>query len=324
MHERENALKEWLKPIIPAEDFVLKPLAGDASFRRYFRINSSDSSCIAMDAPPPQEDLKPFIHVTQLLQQMNITTPQILAADIEQGFLLLSDLGDTLLLKKLTDTTADVYYHQAIDLILAMQKNEINESLPAFDKAFMLKEMSLCREWFFTQYLGLNLEQHENRILAESLEWIANEVSQQPSVFIHRDYHARNIMIKEENASLAVIDYQDAMNGPLTYDLVSLLKDCYIAWPRERVLNWVSYFYQQSPFARHYYTLDQFIKAFDLCGLQRHLKVLGVFCRLHLRDGKSGYLSDLPLTLNYALECMKNYPDLDALYQLFHKKVFLP
>jgi N-acetylmuramate 1-kinase len=324
MHERENALKEWLKEIIPSTDFILNPLAGDASFRRYFRVQYNGLSQIVMDAPPEKEALGPFIHITNVLTQANVRTPTIIAQNIEQGFLLLNDLGDVLLLTELQNDTVDFYYKKAIDTLLQFQKCSITESYSSsFNKEFMLKEMNLCSEWFFDKYLSLELHEEEYSLVQKAIHWIADELVTQPLVFIHRDYHSRNIMLlQEEQNPLAVIDFQDAMLGPITYDLVSLLKDCYISWPREQVVNWVYYFYEHSAQAQQLSQQD-FLRAFDLCGLQRHLKVLGVFCRLYLRDGKARYLADLPLTLKYVLECSESYEELHPLFNFLQHRVRL-
>lgn len=324
MHERENALKEWLVHTIKQQDFVLKPLAGDASFRRYFRLHYNGLTQVVMDAPPEKEDLRPFIRIAQVLEQAGVHTPKILAMNLEQGFLLLSDLGDELLLKHLQDETVTHHYQHAIKTLFKIQSCPIDApTLASFDKAFMLKEMSVCPEWFLNAYLALELSPDEHILLNNSMEWIATEVAKQPLTFIHRDYHSRNLMLIEVPAELGVIDFQDAMRGPFTYDLVSLLKDCYISWPRHKVLEWVEYFYTQNNLARSY-SLAEFTRAFDLCGLQRHLKVLGVFSRLHLRDNKPGYLKDLPLTLKYVLECSETYPELHPLFYFLQKRVELP
>ena len=323
MHERENALKEWLKQVIPDSNYKLLPLAGDASFRRYFRILYQNISQIVMDAPPGKEDLQPFIHITQVLTQAKVPTPELIAQNTAEGFLLLSDLGDVQLVQELNSKTASTYYHQALDTLLAMQNCSIADpQLPAFDKAFMIKEMKLCAEWFLQSYLGLKLDNTEELLIQNTMNWLADEIAKQGQVFIHRDYHSRNIMLKTP-ISLALIDYQDAMSGPLTYDLVSLLKDCYISWPREQVLEWVSYFYEHQALAKTSSKIE-FIRAFDLCGLQRHLKILGVFSRLYLRDGKAGYLANLPLTLNYVLECSEMYEELHPLFDFLQTRVNLP
>ncbi|HAU1295267.1 TPA: phosphotransferase [Legionella pneumophila] len=325
MHERENALKEWLAQTIQQKDFVLVPLAGDASFRRYFRIQYNGLTQVVMDAPPEKENIDPFLHIANVLDKTQIPVPDILAINKREGFLLLSDLGDQLLLSKLNHETVDNYYTQAINLLLQIQKCSTDDpKLPLFDKSFMLKEMNLCLEWFLKAYLSLDLKQDELQLFQHTIEWIASEVGTQPRVFIHRDYHSRNLMlVKNKDNCLATIDFQDAMQGPVTYDLVSLLKDCYISWPREKVLEWVSCFHEKCPLA-NIYSLTDFIRAFDLCGLQRHLKVLGVFCRLYLRDNKAGYLGDLPLTLKYALECTEIYDELHPFYNFLQKRVYLP
>jgi aminoglycoside/choline kinase family phosphotransferase len=326
MHERESALKEWLIDTIKHKDFTLTALAGDASFRRYFRLHCDGSTWIVMDAPPEKEDLGPFVHVAKTLANAKVCTPEILAINKKQGFLLLSDFGDQLLLNKLHAETVNSYYHDAIGTLFKIQKCSIEDpTLPSFDRAFMLKEMNLCPEWFFKAYLSLDLNQEEQRLVQKAMNWIAIEVSQQPLTFIHRDYHSRNLMLidKPKESTLGVIDFQDAMRGPLTYDLVSLLKDCYISWPREQVLEWVAFFHARSELASRY-SLVEFIRAFDLCGLQRHLKVLGIFCRLYLRDNKAGYLANLPLTLKYVLECSEIYEELHPFFHFLQKRVYLP
>lgn len=327
MHERGNALKEWVGNIIKQKDFILTPLAGDASFRRYFRLYDNKSTFVVMDAPPNKEDLEPFIHIAQVFGQAQVNAPKILAINLEQGFLLLSDLGDKLLLNFLNSETCDLYYHQAIKTLLQIQlRCSMNDpKLKQFDSAFMMKEMGLCPEWFFKAYLNLDLSTEESALVQQSMEWIAAEVAKQPLTFIHRDYHSRNLMLINENTelTLGVIDFQDAMSGPFTYDLVSLLKDCYISWPRDKVLEWARFFYTENTLASTY-SLAEFIRDFDLCGLQRHLKVLGVFSRLYLRDQKSGYLKDLPVTLSYVLECTERYEELQNLFHFIKKRVNLP
>ena len=325
MQSRENALKEWLINTLQQKDFILKPLTGDASFRKYYRINYSGLSQIVMDAPPGKEDLVPFINVAKTLRNAAVRTPEIIAQDLQQGFLLLSDFGDELLLNHLKVDTVDAYYKQAIDTLLKIQQCPINDkALPSFDKAHMLQEMNLCPEWFLKAYLSLNLSQEEEDTVDSSLNWIATEVCKQPLTFIHRDYHSRNLMVIEGVAenNLGVIDFQDAMRGPITYDLVSLLKDCYISWPRADILRWIEIFYAKNSFAQEY-SLSEFIRAFDICGLQRHIKVLGIFCRLYLRDKKPAYLQHLPLTLKYVLETTATYPELYPLFHLLQTKVSL-
>lgn len=326
MQVRENALKEWLIHTLKRNDFHLTPLAGDASFRRYYRIQYNDLSHVVMDAPPAQEDLEPFIHIAQTLTNAGISTPKILARDIEQGFLLLSDLGDHLLLHALREESADEHYHSAIETLFKIQSCSIQDpALALFDKPHMIKEMKLCVDWFFKAYLSLELNVEELALIDQTMEWISTEVALQPLTFIHRDYHSRNLLLLQEHTQpvLSVIDFQDAMCGPLTYDLVSLLKDCYISWPRDKILEWVEFYFIKIKVTNEY-SLNEFIRAFDLCGLQRHLKVLGIFCRLYLRDQKPGYLKDLPLTLRYVLECTEIYEELHPFFNFLQKRVYLP
>ncbi|MFI4919057.1 MAG: aminoglycoside phosphotransferase family protein [Legionellales bacterium] len=323
MCKRESALKEWLAGIIKQEDFILTPLFGDASFRRYFRIEYNGLTQIVMDAPPEKENLASFIHMARKLAAAQVLTPEIIAQEPQQGFLLLSDFGDHLLLGSLNPETANNYYSQAMQSIFKMQTCSTNDPmLPSFSTAFMLQEMNLCTEWFFKAYLALELQEKEQLLINKTMAWIATEVAHQPQVFIHRDFHSRNLMLVDKQ-SLGVIDFQDAMCGPVTYDLVSLLKDCYIAWPRAKLLEWLGYFHTHNQAVAHY-SLAELVRAFDLCGVQRHLKVLGVFCRLQLRDNKPGYLKDLPLTLNYVLECTESYNELRPLHDFLQDRVKLP
>lgn len=326
MHERENALKEWLATVIPKITYRLTPLAGDASFRRYFRIQYNGLSQIIMDAPPEKEALEPFVTVANTLAGADVITPAILAMEMQQGFLLLSDLGNDLLLDKLNADSAPAFYHAAMHTLLKIQNcSVIAPKLPVFNQEHMLNEMNLCPEWFIKSYLKLDLTSTEIDLLQTTLNWIANQVALQPKVFIHRDYHSRNLMVINSvlPPTLGVIDFQDAMSGPITYDLVSLLKDCYISWPRDKIIAWVTYFYNTSAHTKMY-SLSEFIRAFDLCGLQRHLKVLGIFSRLYLRDHKPGYLDNLPLTLRYVLECCQYYPELHSFGDFLQKRVYLP
>jgi N-acetylmuramate 1-kinase len=328
MHNRQNALYRWLEQLYgPAASFTLIPLKGDASFRRYFRLYHQDLRQVIMDAPPDKEDLEAFLAIANLLSRSGIRIPQIHAFDKVQGFAILEDFGDTLLLDQLCLQTAYKLYPAAIKTLIRMQDYLTSDlkQLPSFDKPFILAELNLFREWFIHLYLGIQLTSKEETLLHQTFDWLSNEISQQPQIFIHRDYQSRNIMLlpNDEDIELGIIDFQDAMQGPITYDLVSLLKDCYIQWPREQVIGWLSDFYQQAPIAKQY-SLPDFIRAFDFCGLQRHLKVLGVFCRLHLRDKKANYLPDLPLTLHYVMDCLESYEELKPFYQFMQTRIRLP
>jgi N-acetylmuramate 1-kinase len=326
MHNRQNALNKWLVQVLGSSQFSLNPLTGDASFRRYFRLHHSGISRIVMDAPPEKEPLHSFIAIATLLRTNGIRAPEIYAADEQQGFLLLDDFGDCLLLHEIASDTADKLYQAAITTLITLQQCPTSSyAFPHFDKQFILQELSVFNEWFLKGYLQVSLANKEAQLIEETFDWLSNEVSRQPKVVIHRDYHSRNIMVTENNqdSRLAIIDFQDAMLGPVTYDLVSLLKDCYIQWPRETVMRWLTFFYEQSPVAKEY-SLPSFIRAFDLCGLQRHIKVLGVFSRLYLRDNKPNYLKDLPLTLHYVLACLESYDELKPIYQFMQKRIQLP
>lgn len=323
MHTRQNTLHKWLKNILGPMPYTLSPLTGDASFRQYFRLQYDDTTRVVMDAPPEKEAIVPFINIGNKLASVGIHTPTIYETDTVNGFMLLEDLGDQLLLNILSQDNANIFYAEAITTLLKLQQcPTTNPQLPHFDQAFMLKEVSLFREWFLQAYLRIDMNSKDKKCLEEIFNWLVSEVAKQPQVFIHRDYHSRNLIVIDSNNphDMGVLDFQDAMKGPFTYDIVSLLKDCYVQWPREYVLKWVTQYYEKLPF-QHNYSLKEFIRAFDLCGLQRHLKVLGVFCRLHLRDNKPNYLRDLPLTFNYVTACLESYKELQLLYNFIEQNV---
>ena len=322
MHTRQNELNKWLEHIFGNTPYTVTPLAGDASFRRYFRLNSDGITRVIMDAPPDKEAIAPFVAIGNKLASIGVHTPSILAVDETHGFILL----DELLLRALSHGNANQLYTAAMTTLLHIQECPTTKpQLPAFDKPFMLQELSLFRDWFLQAYLGLQLSDHEERLLQSTFDWLTNQIATQPQGFIHRDYHSRNlIVINQDNLmDIGVIDFQDAMHGPLTYDLVSLLKDCYIQWPSEQVIHWLNQFYQKLPQTPEWSLVD-FTRDFDLSGLQRHLKVLGVFCRLHLRDKKPAYLRDLPLTFNYVNACLESYSELEAFYHFMQTRVYLP
>jgi aminoglycoside/choline kinase family phosphotransferase len=328
MQNRLNALNKWLGDTLTPASFSLSPLAGDASFRRYFRLFMNTGTKVVMDAPPEKESLTSYINVDELLSSLGVTVPKIHAANLAQGFLILDDFGDELLLTHLSPHSVDRLYSAAMALIVKMQHcpATLTAKLPVFDKQFMLQELEVFREWFLLGHLKLKLSYQEDQLLDEAFKLLATEISQQPYVLIHRDYHSRNIMLlggEEEKLNLGILDFQDAMLGPFMYDLVSLLKDCYCQWPCEQVADWVKAFYE-THFLAEQWTLDNFTRAFNLCGLQRHLKVLGVFSRLYLRDNKSNYLQNLPLTLHYTLSCLKAYPEFRLFYEFMHKRICLP
>lgn len=321
MQTRQNALNEWLQIQLNQSSFTLTPLAGDASFRHYLRLSSNNATRIVMDAPPEKENIVPFIRVNQTLQSMGVRTPTIHAVDLKQGFILLDDLGDKLLLNTITQRNQDNLYHSALNTLIHIQKCP-TESIPIFDKAHMLKEISLFHDWFLTAYLGLTLTPEEEQILGTTFNALTDHLANQPQVFIHRDYHSRNLMVIEENApsQLGVIDFQDAMYGPITYDLASLLKDCYIKLPQAAYNNYLEFFHQHQPLVQQW-SIQTMMNEVDFCGLQRHLKVLGIFCRLALRDNKPNYLGDLPLTMDYTIACLKRHPSFTPFLQFMEERV---
>ncbi|KTC99358.1 aminoglycoside phosphotransferase family protein [Legionella erythra] len=325
MQHRQNALNKWLQDVLHEQHYELAPLTGDASFRRYYRLRYNGISRIVMDAPPDKETMKPFLLVGHLLSQAGVKTPTVHACDEVQGFAVLDDFGDTLLLSQLTPERVGSLYHQALSSLIVMQQcatEQHGEKLPCFDQAFMRQELGLFSTWFLDSYLNMNLTPSEATMIEQTFDWLIAEISRQPQVFIHRDYHSRNIMLLE-SGELGIIDFQDAMSGPFTYDLVSLLKDCYIQWPSEQVREWVCYFHTHSTIAQQW-PFQDFLRAFELCGLQRHLKVLGVFSRLYIRDNKPGYLKDLPLTLHYTLAFLESCEELQAFYQFMQSRIQLP
>lgn len=317
MDKRQTELNQWLVEILGKTPHTLTPLAGDASFRRYFRLKYDNVTRVVMDAPPEKESIHAFISIAHELKGIGVHAPEIFAVHETLGFIILEDLGDALLLGAITKDNADAIYSKAMLTLVHMQTCQA--TLPAFDKTFMRQELAVFEHWFLERALGIQLSEKEKNLIETSFDWLITQIASQPQVFIHRDYHSRNLLMVD-NQKVAVIDFQDAMHGPFTYDLVSLLKDCYVQWPREQVLSWLDYFYHHLPDTQSY-TMSSFVRAFDLCGLQRHLKVLGVFCRLHLRDNKTSYLRDLPLTFQYVSNCLEMEPELQPFYQFMQDRV---
>jgi N-acetylmuramate 1-kinase len=324
MQSREHALNYWLKEELAPENFTLTPLSGDASFRRYFRLAVGQKKFVIMDAPPEKEPLDNFLFVQSILKQAQICVPECFAKETTQGFLMLSDFGDQLLLSSLTPENTQTSYQQSIDTIIQLQNIPLTQvpTLPHFNEAHIRQELSLFKDWFLQKLLGLTLTDKELTMIESMVDFLVLALTQQPQVFIHRDYHSRNIM-RLENNELGIIDFQDAMVGPWTYDLVSLLKDCYIQWPQATLNQWIDYYCTHSPLI-HQHDASHFMQSFELCGLQRHLKVLGIFSRLALRDNKTQYLNDLPLTLNYVINSLATQPELQTLYQFMLSRVKLP
>ena len=313
---RIELIRDWLASELGwARDCRLEPASADASFRRYFRVwRPQGGTRVVMDAPPGKEDTAPYLHVTRLLRDCAVHVPEVEAADTIRGLLLLEDLGSAHMLARLDagDEPA-LLYAQALDTLALIQLNGAGGAgeLPPYDAPALLREMQLLPDWFCARHLALVLEEEERALLADTFDWLVREALTQPRVLVHRDYHSRNLMITAER-SPGVIDFQDAVAGPIGYDLVSLLKDCYVAWPRAHVEVWLDDYRERLRAAGGSIGANrgEFLRWFDLIGLQRHLKVLGIFARLWYRDGKPGFLADLPRTLDYVRDTAARYGEL--------------
>ena len=314
--EREKTLRQWLKKQ-GLSKAKLKLLPGDASFRRYFRLTLPQGSFIVMDAPPPVEDCKPFIHIAKTLREMGLQAPEVIEADSEQGFLLISDFGDLTYLRacQLKAEQPDQLYQRALMALALLQScpKVQGHSIPLFTADLMHKEWELYQEWFLEKWLMLSAPSVLS--LRSCYEIIVESAISQPQVFMHRDYHSANLMVLPEN-KVGILDFQDAYKGPITYDAVSLLRDCYIDWPEEMVKRLALFYFKQLQALGALQETDPslFLRWFDLMGLQRHLKALMTFARKKVRDQQSSYLNAVPRTLRYLLKVSKEYPDMIALH----------
>jgi aminoglycoside/choline kinase family phosphotransferase len=315
MPERLEQLKRWLDTELTLRDYTIAPASADASFRRYFRVRHGGSSFIVMDAPPEKEDSRPFVDVARRLFGAGLNVPEVLDQDLAQGFLLLSDLGSTPYLGALNETSVERLYGDALGALVSIQACAC-DGLPPYDRALLLREMELFREWLVGKHLGIALDTGRQAMLDAAFGLLADNALGQPQVFVHRDYHSRNLMLTGRN-NPGILDFQDAVCGALTYDLVSLLKDCYIAWPRAQVEDWALGYQelalQSGVLREEHEDPQQFLRWFDLMGAQRHLKAAGIFARLNHRDGKPGYLADIPRTLGYITDLADRHPELDPL-----------
>lgn len=312
---------EWLAslPEFQLNIQTVRPASADASFRRYFRVDSHNMSYIVMDAPPDKENIEPYIHVADVFGKSGVAVPEILAKNIKNGFLLLSDLGATTYLNGLNDESANRLYLEAIDALIRIQSISQPEILPEYDRAVLLRELNLFPEWYIGKHLNYPMSEKQSAELDRVFNLIlANNLSQ-PQVYVHRDYHSRNLMYLGQNENNpGILDFQDALFGPITYDLVSLLKDAYIEWDEEKVLDWVIRYWEKAkriglPVNPD---IDLFYRDFEFMGIQRHLKVLGIFARLYYRDGKEAYLNDIPLVLKYVDKTARRYGELAPLARL--------
>jgi aminoglycoside/choline kinase family phosphotransferase len=296
----------------------LRAASADASFRRYFRVDLGDgSSAIVMDAPPPQEDVRPFIAVATLFGTTGVSVPTVLAQDVAQGFLLLSDLGAITYLQQLNADTAPALYLDAIDALVQIQMHSQPGVLPDYDRALLQRELMLFPDWYVAKHLGVTLSEAQHKSLNGVFDALLANNLAQPQVYVHRDYHARNLMVLPVG-NPGILDFQDAVYGPITYDLVSLLRDAYIEWDEEQVLDWAIRYWERAKRAGLPVNpdIDAFYRDFEFMGLQRHLKVLGIFARLYHRDGKDAYLKDLPLVLRYTRKVAGRYKVLAPLIVL--------
>ena len=323
---RLQQLTDWLKSTLESDDIHITVASADASFRRYFRVESHGKTWIAMDAPPDREDCKPFVKVATAFHHVGMNVPEIYAQDLSHGFLMLTDFGNICYLEKLTPETSDQLYSDAMQALLNLQVNPKikNVDLPAYDASLLDREMRLFDEWFLTKHLNHDLSNDEQTLLDKTYELLKNEALSQDQVWVHRDYHSRNLMIVPSN-NPGVIDFQDAVVGAITYDLVSLLRDCYISWPSEKVEQWVQQYHVMLKTKGLCLDISeaQFMRWFDWMGIQRHLKAIGIFARLNYRDNKPGYLNDIPRTLNYVETVSSKYSELKNFHQ-FIVDVVLP
>lgn len=320
---RLNTLRNWLKGLQPSWQLDLSTLAAasaDASFRRYFRIASQNpdfGTLIVMDAPPQYEPLDTFLKVDLLLAEAGLNVPHILEKNLAEGFLLLNDLGDKTYLDQLNAESAEVLYQDATRALVQMQLASKPNVLPNYDEALLQRELDLFPEWYLKQHLQKELTAIQVSQMKQAFALIIQNNLAQAKVYVHRDFHSRNLMVTEKN-NPGVIDFQDAVYGPITYDAASLWRDAYIAWPEDRVIDWLIKFWEKGrqtglPMPDDF---GQFYRDFEWMGLQRHLKVLGIFSRLFHRDGKESYLKDIPLVLEYSIATANRYIELKPLARI--------
>jgi len=316
--QRQQQLNIWLSSLYPNQPFSLAPASADASFRRYFRATFADGTTkIVMDAPPQHEDCKPFLHVGKLFEDAGTHVPHVYAQDLAQGFLLLSDLGNTTYLQALNTTNASQLYGAATDALIKIQLAARADELPPYDEALLRRELNLFPEWYIAKHLGVTLTENQQAKLEEVFSRILANNLAQPSVYVHRDYHSRNLMLTAEN-NPGIIDFQDAVYGPITYDLASLFKDAYVKWEEPEIMDWLIRYWEKARKAGLPVRADfgEFYRDYEMMGVQRHIKVLGIFARLYHRDGKDGYLKDMPLVMAYLRAACERYIDLKPLLNL--------
>src|SRR5712671_1473040 len=317
---RRAALERWLATLFQGTAYSLTPASEDASFRRYWRVSFDDGrSYVAMDAPPDKEDCRPFVRVARLLKDAGVHAPEVHAEDLGQGFLLLDDLGTQTYLQEINDRNAAELFSDATDALVLWQLATRPGELPPYDEALLRREMNLFPEWYLSKHLKISPTQEQNRILENTFRLLVKSALAQPAVYVHRDYMPRNLMRSEPNPG--VLDFQDAVHGPITYDIVSLLRDAFLSWEEGQVLDWCVRYWEKAKRAGLPVDADfgDFWRAFEWMGLQRHLKVLGIFARINYRDGKPKYLEDTPRFIGYALAVSRRYRELGPLAQMLEK-----
>jgi len=316
MDIRLEKLHRWLEQILDVSEYELKPASADASFRRYFRLFIDSQTLIVMDAPPDRESLLAFTDIAKKFFDLGLNVPEIIDLDHEQGFMLLSDLGKTRYLDKLTPQTVDRLYGDALGALVVLQAGTQSEPdfLPDYDKKLLIQEMHLFTDWYLVHELGAKISDKQQQVFDSTFAKLANNALAQPQVWVHRDYHSRNLMATNKH-NPGILDFQDAVRGAVTYDLVSLLRDCYVSWPREQVLDWVEGYHQlaQESGIPVCDSAEQFQVWFDRMGVQRHLKAVGIFSRLCHRDGKKTYLDDIPRTMKYIWQVSQHDSELSQL-----------
>jgi len=313
---RQSALDTWLQNVLQHSEFTLTTASADASFRRYFRVHLADKTLIAMDAPPPHENCEPFVRIARLFADAGMHVPEVIAQDLTQGFLLLSDLGDVTYLSQLNETTAPALYHDANMALIKLQLASKPGVLPDYDEALLTREMQLFPDWYIARHLNVTLDDKQQQVLQKTFALLNQNILAQGQVYVHRDYHSRNLMLCHDNPG--VLDFQDAVFGAITYDLVSLLRDAYISWDEEKIIDWLVRYWQAArkqdlPVPSDF---SEFYRDFEYTGAQRHIKILGIFARLYHRDGKEGYLKDMPLVMHYLRKVCERYIELKPLLRL--------
>ncbi|MCF9035272.1 aminoglycoside phosphotransferase family protein [Acinetobacter nectaris] len=319
--KRERLIKDWLTSVLRSDQFEINYLAGDASFRRYARVIYDNKTFMLMDAPPDKEDCVPFVSVAEFLYKNNVRVPIIEAKHLENGLLLLEDFGDVVLAQQLNASTVDQYYQQCFEQLIQLQASSTLNVIPNYSYEKLVAEMNLFVEWFLPSLEIMPTDQQKQDI-QNTFHLLASNAIAQPQVFVHRDFHSRNLMKLATGKELGVIDFQDAVVGADTYDLMSLIRDAYVQWPQAQVEMWITQFYNLLPKnTQAGRSLEEFHKDADFMSLQRHIKILGIFVRLFKRDGKQGYLKDLPRVMWYVLNESQKYPELEAFYQFLKNQV---